>query len=315
MKQNLPVLLLKDLILLPSNDIRLEFDNDISKTIIDVAEIFHNSLIFVVSQKNPLEENPDITDLPKVGVIGRINHKLELPNGKTRVVITGFRRAYVNEYSNPEDDITEAVVSEVPIEDIPNDVSIGTIRKLYHELEQYTKNVPYVSNGLLALISNTKDISKLTDIVVTQISLGNERLMDYVNQVSALKRVEMILEDIYKEEQLYEIEKRIDSKVKKEIDNSQKEYLLREKYKVIKEELGEDGVVQSECDELREKVNNLNCEEKIRNRILKEIKRFSSVPTTSPEIGIIRNYIDWLLNLPGIFIQRIMRILKKLKEI
>lgn len=82
MKQNLPVLLLKELILLPSNDIRLEFDNDISSSIIDVAEIFHNNNIFIVSQNNPLEEHPDIDDLPKVGVVGKINHKLNLPNGK-----------------------------------------------------------------------------------------------------------------------------------------------------------------------------------------------------------------------------------------
>ena len=141
MKQNLPVLLLKGLILLPSNDIRLEFDNDISSSIIDVAHIFHNNLIFVVTQVNPLEEHPDISDLPKIGVIGKISHKLELPNGKIRVVIEGLRRAYVNEYIKSDEDINEVIVSEVPIEEIPNDISIVTIRKLYHELEQYIKNV------------------------------------------------------------------------------------------------------------------------------------------------------------------------------
>ena len=314
MKQNLPVLLLKGLILLPSNEIRLEFDNDISKTIIDVAEIFHNNLIFVVSQQNPLEEHPDINDLPKVGVIGKISHKLGLPNGKTRVVITGLRRAFVNEYVKPDDDITEVIVSEVPIEDIPNDVSIGSIRKLYHELEQYIKNVPYVSNGILALISNTKDISKLTDIVVTQISLDNQRLMDYVNQVSALKRVEMILEDIYKDEQLFEIEKKLDSKVKKEIDNSQKEFLLREKVKLIKEELGDKSIIDDEIDELRNRVNNLDCSDKIKNRLIKEINRYEVMPSISPEISVIRNYIDWLLELPWNMYTRDYEDLKKVKS-
>ena len=209
MKQNLPVLLLKGLILIPSNDIRLEFDNEISKAIIDVAEIFHDGHIFVVNQENPLEEHTDIGNLPKIGIIGKINHKLELPNGKTRVVTSGLRRAYVDEYLSPEEDVTEAIVRESPIEDIPNNVVLGTIRKLYRELEQYTKNVPYISNGLLALIANTNDINKLTDIVVTHISLDNKRLIDYTHQVSALKRVEMILEDIYKEEQLFEIEKKV----------------------------------------------------------------------------------------------------------
>lgn len=298
MKQNLPVLLLKGLILIPSNEIRLEFDNDISKAIIDVAEIFHDGLIFVVTQKDPLEEHPEVSDLPKVGVIGKITHKLELPNGKKRVVITGFRRAYVDEYVKPDEEITEVIVSEVPIEEISNDVSLGVIRKLYHELENYIKNVPYVSNGLLALISNTKDISKLTDIIVTQISLSNERLIDYVNQVSSLKRVEMILEDIYRDEQLFEIEKKLDSKVKKEIDNSQKEYLLREKVKIIKEELGEKNLADDEVDELRKIVKDLKCNDKIKKRINQEINRYENIPSTSPEISVVRNYIEWLIDLP-----------------
>ena len=314
MKQNLPILLLKGLILLPSNEIRLEFDNDISKTIIDVSEIFHNNLIFVVTQINPLEEHPDINDLPKVGVIGKINHKIELPNGKTRVVIEGLRRAYVNEYVRQDEDITEVVVSEVPIEEIPNDVSLGTIRKLYHELEQYTKNVPYVSNGLLALISNTKDIRKLTDIVVTQISLDSKRLIDYVNQVSALKRVEMILEDIYREEQLFEIEKKLDSKVKKEIDNSQKEFLLREKVKLIKEELGEISIVDNEITSLKNKVKKLNCNENIKNRLNKEINNYENISALSPELSVVRNYIDWLINLPWNIYTKDYEDIKKVKE-
>lgn len=298
MKKNLPVILLKDLILLPNNDIRLEFDSDISKTIIDVAEIFHDNHILVVSQDNPLEEHPDLNDLPKIGVIGKVNHKIELPNGKTRVVITGIRRAFVNEYIRPEEDIMEVIISEIPIEEIPNDIALGTIRKLYHELEKYIKNVPYVSNGLLSLISNTKELGKITDIIVTHIPLENERLIDYIYQVSALKRVEMILEDIYKEEQLFEIEKKLDSKVKKEIDNSQKEFLLREKVKLIKEELGESSIKDNEIDILKKKVSDLNCSEKIKERLDFEIKRYENIPTVSPEVSVVRNYIDWLIDLP-----------------
>ena len=314
MNQKFPILLLKGLILLPSNEIRLEFDNDVSKAIIDIAKIFHNNLIFVVTQINSLEENPNVSDLPKVGVIGKINHKLDLPNGKTRVVIEGLRRAYVNEYIKQEEDITEVIVNEIPIEEIPNDVSIGTIRKLYHELEQYTKNIPYVSNGLLALISNTKDISKLTDIVVTQISLDHKRLIDYVNQVSALKRVEMILEDIYKEEHLFEIEKKLDSKVKKEMDNTQKEYILREKVKLIKEELGEISIIDNEIMDLKIKTNNLKCNEEIKNRINKEIRNYENISSMSPELTVVRNYIEWLINLPWNIYTKDYEDIKKVKE-
>lgn len=302
MKKNLPVLLLKGLILLPNSDIRLEFDNDISKAIIDVAEIFHDNHIMIISRDNPLEEQVDINDLPKIGIVGKIVHKLTLPNGKTRVVINGLRRAYVNEYIQPEEDIMEVILSEIPVEEIPNDIEIGMIRKLYHELEKYIKNVPYVSNGLLSLIANIKDLGKITDIIVKNIPLDNERLIDYIYQVSALKRVEMILEDIYKEEQLYEIEKKLDSKVKKEMDNSQKEFLLREKVKIIREELGEESIKDDEIDNLKNSVNDLKCSEKIKERLYFEINRYENIPNVSPEISVVRNYIDWLINLPwGIF--------------
>lgn len=313
MKQNLPVLLLKGLILIPSNDIRLEFDNDLSKAIIDVAEIFHDSHVLVVNQENPLEEHLDIKKLPKVGIIGKINHKIELPNGKTRVVISGLRRAYVDEYNRCEEDVLEAVVREIPIEDIPNNIVLGTIRKLYRELEKYTKNVPYISNGILALIANTSDINKLTDIVVTHISLDNKRLIDYVHQVSSLKRVEMILEDIYKEEQLFEIEKNLDTKVKKELDNSQKEFLLKEKIKLIKEELGEISEENSEINSLKAKVDNLNCSDSIKKRLNREISRYEILPVTSPEIGVIRNYIDWMLELPWNIYTKDYEDIKKVK--
>ena len=296
--RNLPVILLRELILLPYNDIRLEFDNDISKTIIDVAEIFHDGYIFVVTQDNPLEENPDISDLPRIGVIGKISHKLELPNGKTRVVITGLRRAYVNEYIHPDSEIMEVIVSELRHEEIPDDVVRGTIRKLYNELDNYVKSVPYVSNGLLSLISNAKDISKMTDIVVMNIPIDSERLIDYVNETSTLKRVEMILEDIYKEEQLFEIEKKLDSKVKKEMDNNQKEFLLREKVKIIREELGEESFKESDVEELENKVKQLKCPDKVKKHLLREIKKYENIPSTSPEISMVRNYIDWLMELP-----------------
>ena len=100
MKTNLPVILLRGLVLLPHNEIRLEFDNDESKNIIDVAELFHDGHLLVTSYKDELEETPNKNELPKIGVIGKISHRMELPNGKTRVVIKGQRRAEVFDYLN-----------------------------------------------------------------------------------------------------------------------------------------------------------------------------------------------------------------------
>ena len=111
-KTNLPVIILKGLVLLPNNEVRIEFADDVTRNIIDVAELFHDNNILVISQIDPLEEDPDIKDLPKVGVIAKIDHKLELPNGLIRVIIRGVKRALVHEYMdlNRTSEVLESIV-------------------------------------------------------------------------------------------------------------------------------------------------------------------------------------------------------------
>ena len=113
-KTNLPVILLKGIILLPNNDIRLEFESNESKNIIDVSELFHDNEILVVSTMESLAK-PDCEKLPKIGIISKITHKMELPNGKTRVIITGKKRAKVHEYLNLNNnfEVIESIISNI----------------------------------------------------------------------------------------------------------------------------------------------------------------------------------------------------------
>ena len=298
MKKNLPVILLKGIILLPYNDIRLEFDNNVSRTIIDSAEMFHDGKLLVVSQPNVLEEIPDFKNLPNIGTISKISQKIELPNGKTRVVITGISRAHIIEYLKPTADMMEAIVDTFKKEDIDERVASATARKLYKEIEEYVKDVPYISNSLLSLISNTKNISKITDITVSNLPIKSERAYEYLMCNDSLQRAEMILQDIYHEQELFSIEKDLDSKVKKDLDNTQKEYLLREKMRAIKEELGDISLKENEVNQLKDRLANLDCSTKVHKKIAGEIKRFENLPTMSAEVGILQNYIECLLDLP-----------------
>ena len=181
-KTNLPVILLKGIILLPNNDIRLEFSNDDSKNIIDVSEMFHESEILVVSTLDKIEENPDTNKLPKIGVISKISHKMELPNGKTRVVITGQKRANIHEYLNLNNnlEVLESIVSTVENEVIEESEEIAIIRKIYRELEICTKNLPNMSNSVMALIINSTELSKMTDIIAPFLPIENKRLNEYL---------------------------------------------------------------------------------------------------------------------------------------
>ncbi len=299
-KTDLPVIILRGIILLPNNDIRLEFDNDASKNIIDVAELFHDNKILIINKYDPLEESFDIKELSRIGVIAKISHRINLPDGKIRVVLTGLKRAYIHEYLNvnKKDDMLEAITSELKKIKIETKEESVYIKKLYRELENYIKLVPYISNSVLSLISNITDLDKMTDIVVPYLQLDNQRVLEYLNTSNSIDRLKMLLEDIYNETEMFQIEKNLDSKVKRNIDNNQREYLLREKIKVIKEELGETYLKDSDIDKMKEKLEKLKAPKKIKDRITSEIKKYEILPETSPELNVSRNYIDWLLNLP-----------------
>ena len=299
-KTNLPVILLRGLILLPNNEIRLEFDNDLSRNIIDVSEMFHDNMLLVVNQIDPLEESPNAEDLPSVGIVSKITNKIELPNGKTRVIIKGINRAKINEFLNLNkvSEVLESIVTNMNEKEIDEKIERVMINKIYRELEMYVKRVPYISNSILSLISNVTDLSKVVDMVAPNLLVDNDRLMEYLYEVDVVRRGEMILEDIYKEEEMFDIEKEIDLKVKRSIDDNQKEFLLREKMKLIKEELGDTTLKEDEVDELKERIENIGAPEKIKERLNKELKRYDILPSSSPELGILRNYIDTLLSLP-----------------
>ncbi|MBE6144000.1 MAG: endopeptidase La [Firmicutes bacterium] len=299
-KTDLPVILLRGIVLLPNNDIRLEFDSDVSKNIIDVSELFHDNNILVVSQSDPLEEVPNIKELPKIGVMAKISHKMELPNGKTRIIITGIKRARIYEYLNlnKSSEVLEAIASEIEDERIDIKEERALTRKLYREVEDYIKTVPYMSNSILSLILNVSSLSKMTDMIIPNLPIDISRMHIYLKEISSYKRLQMILEDIYSEKEMFAIEKKLDVKIREELDNTQKEYMLREKIKLIKKELGETSVKEDQVDSLQEKIETLKSPKKIKDRLKKELQKLNSLNQMSPEISIVETYINWLLELP-----------------
>lgn len=300
MKNNLPVIILKGLILLPFNDIRLEFENDGSKTIIDTAELFHDHKVLLVSQTDPLEETPQIKELPSIGIVCKISHKMELPNGKIRVLLTGLYRANILEYLNinqPEENL-ESIIEEIEETELDEKEEKVYLRKLYQEIEDYTQQVAYVGNSILSTIQKVESLKKMTDLIVPFLKISLERGKRYLEAINPKDRLEMILNDLHEEEELFQIEHQIDLKVKKTLDDSQKEYLLREKMKLIKEELGDAVVKDDEVEKLKKSIEILKAPDKIKDKLYAELHKYESLSPMSPEINVVRDYIDWLLCLP-----------------
>ncbi len=294
----LPVIVLNNLILLPYNELRLELDSALGSQIEKALELIGETRIFVVTKKNPLEETSDLADLPSMGTIASIKSKLELPNGKIRVVLEGLSRAQSSAYSYTFANVIEGKISPLLDKEVELELNIAITRKLRKELDSYIKLVPTISNSVIASIDSASTISKMTDIVVQYLPLSLSRKVEYLNCLDPLKRTEMILADIYQEEALVEIEKRIDSKVKTNLETSQKDYVLREKIKLIQEELGDLSLRDRELKELRELLNSLECKREVRERIAFELGRYEALSSNSPELGMMRTYLDYLLHLP-----------------
>ena len=189
MKTNLPVILLKTSSLLPYNELKFEIDNDDKKNILDLAELFHENKILIVSQINPLEESLESSQLPKIGIIAKIKQKMELPNGKTRVLVEGLQRAEVTEYlnlNNP-DEFIESFIKPISECDIPANENQILSKKLYKELTNYTIKLPYVSNSILGIIENSNNLSEITDIIAPQLPLSYNRFREYIEETSCIK--------------------------------------------------------------------------------------------------------------------------------
>jgi len=296
-KTNLPVLLIRNMVLFPHSEIRLEFDSDNDKRLLSLAESYYNGTILVVNPKDNLEIDPDISELPKIGIEASIKMKIEMPNGKTRIILSGNRRVRVHTY-NKEDNIYEAMISNIPNEELELKEELAYSRSLMKHVEVYVKEVPYMSNTVLAQTAGITNIDKLTDIVALFIPTTLERKIEYLDEVSSTSRVKMILDDINRDIEILKLEHKIEEEVTKQLDESQKEFVLREKIRVIKEELGDTNDKDTEIDSLREKIEELSCPEKVRKRLNTELNRYASSNPNSPEVGIIRTYIDWLLKLP-----------------
>lgn len=291
---NLPVIILKGLVLLPNNEIRLEFGDDTSKSLIELSTIFHDNNILVCNCFN--SDNTDISNLKKIGVLGIIKNKIVLPSGNTRVTIEGIRRVNVLEYIKV-DELIEASITEIN-DNIESDYITAITRKIKYELKKCIDSVATISNGVLSRIDNINSLSNMIDIIVNYMPLKKDRICEYANELDLIKRSEMLIYDIYKEKELYEIEKNLDIKVKNVIDNNQKEYILKEKLKVIKEEIGDYSYKTEEINKLRNKLESIDAPYNIKNKINKEINRLESIPEISPDISSIRSYIDALISIP-----------------
>lgn len=291
----LPVLLLHNMVLFPFNEIRLEFNGMEDKQLISISEGYYNSQLLIVHPSLPLD-GISPSKLPEYAVLGQIRMRIDMPNGKTRISVYGMKRVHVESYLEENHTLTAQVVdTDIVINDKKEEIAYT--RKMMNLLESYIDDTNY-PNSVLEQLVGVNSLEQMTDLITPSLPISYDRKLLYILEIDPTKRSLMIMEDIKNDIDILEIEKKIDEKLSHDIDLAQQEYVLREKIRVIKEELGDINDKDSDIEKLRDRTKKLNCSEKIKSRLLLEINRYETSNPNSPEVGIIRNYIDWLLDLP-----------------
>lgn len=290
--EKLRVLIINDMVIFPNNEVRIEYDKNIDKHMHETFDC-DDELILIVNPLN--EESLDITSLPNYGVLGRIKLKLNVPNGKTRVVLEGLDRVEITNYTF-ENNNYEADYNHVDIKE--NKDSEKYSRILIKHLERYINKVPYIGNAIMSQLNNVSGLDELCDLIASFLTIDYHKKKKYITIIDPIERCKLLIEDMNEDLQLVALEQKIESEVEKELNETQKEYFLREKIKAMQRELGETNSKDDEVVRLRKKVAKLKCNAKVKEKINRELARYEAINSNSPELGMIREYLDWLLNLP-----------------
>ena len=295
---NIPVILLKNLVILPNQEIKLELKNVISGKVINESSSNFKGEILVIAPTDVLEEEPTAQDLPKVGVIARIKNKLD-NDGVIEVKLRGLRRVAVSKYFQEVN--SDILYSEVMYIDLPSLVpeeENAILKKLVSVLKEYINVSKTVSNDILTFVSSNKDLNKITDAITSFLPFNITKKLEYMEEINPIKRAKSLIKDMYEEIKVAEIDNELEEKVDESFQNDQREYILKEKMKVLKQELGEDSWKNEEVLEYKKALEKLKIDKKIKEHISHEIDKYEIMNEASPEVSVMHNYLDWIINLP-----------------
>ncbi len=295
---NIPVILLKNLVILPNQEIKLELKNVISGKAINESSSNFKGEILVIAPTDVLEEEPTAQDLPKVGVIARIKNKLD-NDGVIEVKLRGLRRVAVSKYFQEVN--SDILYSEVMYIDLPSLVpeeENAILKKLVSVLKEYINVSKTVSHDILTFVSSNKDLNKITDAITSFLPFNITKKLEYMEEINPIKRAKSLIKDMYEEIKVAEIDNELEEKVDESFQNDQREYILKEKMKVLKQELGEDSWKNEEVLEYKKALEKLKIDKKIKEHISHEIDKYEIMNEASPEVSVMHNYLDWIINLP-----------------
>ena len=291
-----PLLPLRDIIVFPHMVVPLFVGRQRSIKALEEATQ-KQSPIFLSSQKDAKTNEPTEEDIYKTGTVGTVVQMLKLPDGTVKVLIEGKRRAKIVRFVNSPDFFL------VEIEEAPEVVERNTevealTREVHTTFENYVKLKKKIPPEMVMSVSSIDDPGRLADTIVAHLGIKIEDRQNLLETFNAAERLEKVLGHMRAEIEILEVERRIRSRVKKQMERSQKEYYLNEQMRAIQKELGEKDEFKNEIQEIEEKLKQKKLSAEAKDKVEKELKKLKMMSPMSAEATVVRNYIDWILSLP-----------------
>ena len=296
--QVLPAIALRGTAILPGMIVHFDVSRERSVKAIEAA-MLNDQKIFLVTQKDPEVETPEISDLYHVGTIAYIKQVVKLPKNLLRVLVEGTERAELLRFSQ-EAPFLESEISVLSAEDeeeYPPAVREAMCRSLRELFQQFAGESGKVSRELVNQILSIENLEELVEQISVNLSLSYQNRQKLLEAVSLRDRYELLGAILTNEIEVVEIGKDLQKKIKARIDKNQREYILREQLKLIREELGEENTVD-DAEEFKNKLKKLEASKEVKEKIGKEIDRFKSMSSNAAETTVLRGYIETLLALP-----------------
>ena len=298
MRRKLPLIPLRGITVFPYMIMHFDIGREASINALEEAMV-NDQLIFLASQKKAEINEPTPDDFYKVGTVSKIKQMLKLPGDTIRILVEGISRARIADILQEDPHFVVEVIEQVDQIEITKDIETDALmRSVINAFTEYIEVDNKISPEVLLNISEIDMPGRLADTIASNIILNPNKRQEVLEAFDPKLRLETLYRILLEEIQILEIEQKISERVKKQINKVQKEYYLREQMKAIQKELGEDENIVEEVDEYKQKLKKLKLSKELNEKIEREINRLSKLVPSSAETGVIRNYIDWALNLP-----------------
>ena len=293
-KKTYPVLPLRDIVVYPKMIVPLFVGREKSINALQKA-VENSDTIVLVTQKDAAVDNPSAENLYQVGTLSSILQLVKLPDGTFKVLIEGMQRVRLNKITE-EAGFMEAAAEPLPESDKESFETEATARAVISQFEEYVKLSKKTPPEVLVAVNQIEDFSKLADTIASHLSLKVADKQELLEAKNLQERFEKVLKFMNAEITLLEVENKIKTRVKKQMEKSQKEYYLNEQMKAIQKELGDGD--DSEISEYMNKIEKVKLSKEAKEKALSEVKKLKSMSVMSSEATVVRNYLDWLLDIP-----------------